>query len=99
MDDHRFQSDQYDLITHQTITLTQSLLGAQIAVPTLGGTMNLKIPPGTRHKTKMRLPGHGLPHMSGSGKGDLFVVILVDIPKTLSDEQHKLVSKLADTGL
>ena len=100
VEDPQFENDKYDLITYQTITLTQSLLGAQISVPTIeGGGLNLKIPPGTRHKTKMRLPGHGLPHMKGSGQGDLFVVVLVDIPKKLSEEQHKLVSKLAATGL
>ncbi len=100
VEDSQFQNDQYDLITYQTVTLTQSLLGAQITVPTLeGGSLSLKIPPGTRHKTKMRLPGHGLPHMKGPGQGDLFVVILVDIPKKLTKEQHKLVSELAATGL
>jgi len=100
VDDPQFQHDQHDLTTYQTVTLTQSLLGAQISVPTLeGGELSLKIPPGTRHKTKMRLSGHGLPHMKGAGKGDLFVIVLVDIPKNLSEEQHKLITELAATGL
>ena len=95
-----FKADDHDLYIYQTIKLSQALLGTQMAVPTLEGKeLSLKIPPGTRHKTKMRLTGHGLPHMKGSGKGDLFVVILVDLPKQLTDEQKKLVQKLADVGL
>ena len=89
-----------DLVVYRDIKLTEAILGSQISVPTLeGGELSLKIPPGTRHRTKMRLSGHGLPHMNSSGKGDLFVVILIDFPKKLTEEQQKLVSQLAATGL
>ena len=100
MDDPVFKRDDYDLIVYRSLKLSQVLLGVQIDVPTIDGReLSLKIPPGTRHKTKLRLGGHGLPHMKGSGRGDLYVVVLVDLPKQLTDEQKKLVSKLADTGL
>jgi curved DNA-binding protein len=100
LDDPLFKTDHYDLIIYRDIKLTQAILGGQISVPTLdGGELSLKIPPGTRHKTKMRLAGHGLPHMNGAGQGDLYVIVLVDIPKHLTKEQKKLVAQLADTGL
>ncbi len=100
LNDPIFQSEEYDLIVYRDIKLTQALLGTQISVPTIDGKeLNLKIPPGTRHKTKMRLSGHGLPHMKGSAKGDLYVVIRIDMPKHLSAEQKKLVTELARTGL
>lgn len=100
VEDPVFKADNHDLYVYQTIKLTQALLGTQLSVPTLEGReLNLKIPPGTRHKTKMRLAGHGLPQMRGSGKGDLFVVILIDSPKQLTAEQKNLVRQLADTGL
>jgi curved DNA-binding protein len=95
-----FKVENYDLNIYRTVKLTEALLGSQIAVPTLeGGELSLKIPPGTRHKTKMRLAGHGLPLMNGAGQGDLYVIVLVDVPKHLTPEQKKLVAKLADTGL
>ena len=95
-----FKVENNDLNIYRTIRLTEALLGSQIAVPTLdGGELSLKIPPGTRHKTKMRLAGHGLPQMNGAGRGDLYVILLVDVPKHLTSEQKKLVVKLADTGL
>jgi curved DNA-binding protein len=100
LEDPVFKLDNNDLSIYRTIKLTEALLGSQIAVPTLdGGELSLKIPPGTRHKTKMRLTGHGLPQINGGGQGDLYVIVLVDVPKHLTAEQKILVSKLADTGL
>ena len=100
LEDPVFKVENNDLTIYRTIKLTEALLGCQIGVPTLeGGELSLKIPPGTRHKTKMRLAGHGLPLMNGAGQGDLYVIVLVDVPKHLSPEQEKLVAKLADTGL
>ena len=100
IEDPVFKTENHDLIIYRNIKLTEALLGAQISVPTLnGGELSLKIPPGTRHKTKMRLSGHGLPHMKGSGQGDLYVIVLVESPKQLTEEQRKLVVQLADTGL
>ncbi|MGD9224170.1 MAG: DnaJ C-terminal domain-containing protein, partial [Desulfobacteraceae bacterium] len=66
VEDPVFKQEELDLMVYREIKLTQALLGDQIAVPTLEGReLNLKIPPGTRHKTKMRLTGHGLPQMNG----------------------------------
>jgi DnaJ-class molecular chaperone len=47
----------------------------------------------------LRLPGRGLPKMKGDAKGDLFVTVSVDVPSTLTEEQEKLVRKLATTGM
>lgn len=95
-----FSVDGHDLYVNRTIKLSQALLGTQLSVPTVdGNTLNLKVPPGTKHKTKMRLGGHGLPHMKSSLKGDLFVVIHVDMPRQLTAEQKKLVDELAQAGL
>ncbi|MFZ1985172.1 MAG: DnaJ C-terminal domain-containing protein [Desulfatitalea sp.] len=100
VDDPIFTAEEQDLYVNREIKLTQSILGTQIAVPTLDGKeMTLKIPPGTRHKTKMRLSGMGLPHMKGSDRGDLYVVVLVTTPQHLTAEQRKLIAQLAETGL
>ena len=100
VNDPVFTSEQFDLYIQREIKLTQAILGDQISVPTLeGNDISLKIPPGTKHKTKMRLTGLGLPHMQGKSKGDLYVTILIQMPKTLTAEQKKLVDQLAATGL
>ncbi len=95
-----FSAKEYDLTLTQDIRLSEAILGTKLPVPTLSGReLSLTIPPGTTHKTRMRLPGHGLPHMKGSGSGDLFVTIHVKTPKNLTEEQKKLVRMLADTGM
>ncbi len=95
-----FNAEEYDVYVQREIKLTQAILGTQLAIPTLEGKeMNIKIPPGTRHKTKMRLSGLGLPHMKGGGRGDLYVVVHVNIPSSLTAEQQKLIAQLAEAGL
>ncbi len=90
----------HDLYINRDIKLSEAILGSNISVPTLDGKkLNLKLPPGTKHKTKMRLPGHGLPHMDGKGQGNLYVRIQVPMPKELSKKQKDLIEQLADTGL
>jgi curved DNA-binding protein len=95
-----FSADEYDLNVTRTIKLTDALLGTSISIPTVAGKeLSLKIPPGTKHKTKMRLSGHGLPKMKDPSKGDLYVTIHVEMSKSLTDEQKQLVADLARTGL
>ncbi len=100
IDDPVYRLEGYDLYMTRDIRLTDSLLGTQISVPTLEGKqLSLKIPPGTRHKNKMRLAGHGIPHMKGGGFGDLYVEIHVAVPDKLNKKQKQLIQELAETGL
>jgi curved DNA-binding protein len=100
MTDPVFTAQDYDLVIQREIRLSEALLGTRIKVPTLEGKeLSLTIPPGTNHKTKMRLGSLGLPHMKGNGKGDLYVIIKVNIPKKLTKAQKKIVSQLAEAGL
>jgi curved DNA-binding protein len=100
LDDPVFSVEDQDLVTYKEIKLTDAMLGATIAVPTLDEKQyNLKIPPGIKNGTRMRLAGHGLPSMKGTRRGDLYVSIHIQIPKHLTAEQKALVEKLAETGL
>ena len=90
----------HDLYTKREIKLSEAILGTSISVPTITlKELSLKIPPGTKHKTKMRLAGHGLPHMNAKDQGDLYVYIHVNMPKQLSENQKKLIKQLANTGM
>lgn len=98
--DSRFSAEGHDVLAYREIKLSEAVLGTTLSVPTLEGkSMNVKIPPGTRHGTRLRLAGHGLPHMGRKERGDLFVVIQVTLPKDLTREQRQLFEKLAATGL
>jgi curved DNA-binding protein len=92
--------EENDLYLTREIKLSEAILGANISIPTVDGKeLSLKIPPGTKHKTKMRLADHGLPHMQAKGKGDLYVYIHVKMPKHLTEEQEKLIKELGTAGL
>ncbi|MBW2679425.1 MAG: DnaJ domain-containing protein [Deltaproteobacteria bacterium] len=98
--DKVYDSKGYDLYMYKEIKLSEALLGSSISVPTLGKKeLSLKIPPGTKHKTKMRLAGHGLPHMNGKDTGDLYVYIQLNMPVKLTKKQKKLIEQLAEVGL
>lgn len=100
MEDAVFRAEEYDLHINKEVKLTEALLGGTVTVPTIDHReLTLTIPPGTKHKTKMRLSGNGLPHMQGGGKGDLFVHIQVHMPKKVTASQKKLIQQLAETGL
>lgn len=100
LNDPLYRAEKYDLHMNQELKLSEAVLGTRISVPTLDDKqLSLKIPPGTKPGTKMRMSGHGLPHMKGNKKGDLYVKIQVKLPRQLTDEQKKLIEKLAETGL
>jgi curved DNA-binding protein len=99
-DDPVFTVKGYDLYTNAEIKMSEAILGTSISVPNIDyKKLSVKIPPGTKHKTMMRLSGNGLPHMKGKGKGDLYVIVKVNMPKKLTIKQKKLIEELADTGL
>jgi curved DNA-binding protein len=99
-DDPVFSVEDQDLVTYREIKLSDALLGTTISVPTLEEKQyHLKIPPGIKNGTRMRLAGQGLPSMKGSKRGDLYVCLHIQIPKHLTSEQKALVEKLAETGL
>jgi len=100
LNDQVFSSEKYDLYINRELKLTEALLGTTVSVPTIDDKqLSLKIPPGTKPGTKMRLSGHGLPDMKDNKKGDLYVRIQLKIPQNLNEEQKKIVDKLVAVGL
>ncbi|KPJ76320.1 MAG: integrase [Deltaproteobacteria bacterium SG8_13] len=100
LDDPLFAMEDNDLVISKEIRLSEALLGTSVSVPTPEGKeLNLKVPAGTRHGTKMRLSGCGIPAMKGSKRGDLYVRIHITIPKKLTADQKKIIEKLAAAGL
>lgn len=95
-----FSMEGNDLVMEKQIRLSEALLGTSLSVPTPEGReLSLKVPAGTRHGTKMRLTGYGIPAMKGSKRGNLYVRIHITIPKKLTADQKKIIEKLAAAGL
>jgi molecular chaperone DnaJ len=90
-----FERQGANLYAAVPVTFAQAALGAEIKVKTLDGEEDLKVPAGTQTGTVFRLKNHGMPNLSGRGKGDLFVAVTLVTPKTLTKEQRKLLEQLA----
>lgn len=73
------------------ITPAEAVLGRTVQTPTLGGAVDLKIPPGSSSGKQLRLKGRGLP---GTPPGDQYVELQVVIPKEISDEERELYQQL-----
>ncbi len=83
--------DGNDLVAAVPISLTQAALGATIDVPTLDGTRQLKIPPGTQNASLFRIKGQGLKDLRRNRKGDELIRVVIEVPKKLNKEQEKLL--------
>ena len=83
-----------DLVHETKITPSQAVLGTELKVPTLEGSVRLKIPPGTQGGQQFRLREHGLPGISGK-RGDLYVGVQINIPKKLSEREREIWNQLA----
>lgn len=96
-DDARFVRDGADLIHELPITFSQAALGAEVEVPTVtGATARVRIAPGTQSGRLLRLRGRGLPHLQSTTRGDLIVRVAVWTPTRLTNEQEKLLRRLAE---
>lgn len=87
--DDRFERDGDTIHSRATITAAQAALGDRIDVPTVDGTVELKIPEGTQPGDQLRLKGKGVPHQRGFGRGDHIVYIVVHIPKKMSRKERE----------
>ncbi|QDS98920.1 molecular chaperone DnaJ [Adhaeretor mobilis] len=91
-----FDREGQHLICRVPITYPQAVLGCQLEVPTLDGRDEVTIPPGTQHADVFTLRGEGMRDPRVSGRGDLHVQVLIDVPTKVSDEQEIMLRELAE---
>ena len=84
-----------DLYHELDLAPWEAVLGRQVAVPTLSGTIKLRIPPGTKSGKQLRVRGQGLPKSPAGERGDLYVVVQLQIPEAVTEEERELWEKLA----
>jgi DnaJ-class molecular chaperone len=95
----RFERKGRDLHTRVPVPLTTAVLGGEAAVPTLDGkTRRLKIPPTTQNGQVFRLKGLGMPTAGKPAEtGDLYAMVDVQLPRSLTPDQRKHFEALKDT--
>src|SRR6266566_1310285 len=93
--DRFFRREGLDLIGVVPINLAQALLGSRIKVKTLDDKhVVLRIPQGTQHGQKFRIPGHGIE--KNGRRGDMYVEAHVTLPEKLSAEEQEAVKSFAE---
>lgn len=84
-----------DIVIDVPISIQEAVLGGTVDVPTLHGTMTMKVPPGVASGTRLRLKGKGVPAGDGRPLGDQYAVIQIVPPKNLTNEQKQAFERLA----
>jgi molecular chaperone DnaJ len=86
-----FERDGSHLSCEVPISFVTAALGGTVEVPTLGGTVELKVPAETQSGRVFRLREKGVKPVRGGPTGDLFCRIVVETPVNLTDEQKELL--------
>lgn len=97
VEDHeRFRRDGNNVLCEVSIGFAQAALGTEVDVPTLDGSVNMKIKPGTQPGAIFRLRGKGVPDLHGYGRGDQLTRINIATPRSLSARQKELLEEFAE---
>jgi curved DNA-binding protein len=91
-----FSTREADVLHELDIAPWEAVLGAEVVVPTLDGSIKLRMPPGAENGQKLRVRGRGLPKGKTGERGDFFVVLNVKLPTGLSEAERGLWEKLRD---
>ena len=98
VNDHKdFVRDGYDIHYEKHISIVEACLGVKVRIPTLDGDVEYSVPAGTQPNEVFRLKGKGIQRLNSVAKGDLYVHIVVDIPKSLTEEQKHLLKEFDKT--
>ena len=85
-----------DLYTKVAVALTTAVLGGEAQVPTITGSVRLKIPELTQNGQVFRLKGHGMPAIGKpEDRGDLYASVEIQLPRSLSNDQRQHYEALA----
>ncbi len=96
VEEHQFfKREGNNLFCDVPLSFPQAVLGAEIEVPTIDGNHKLKIPSGTPSGRIFHIKGKGVQKLGGSGRGDQFVRIFIDVPKSLTQRQRELLEEFA----
>ena len=92
------RKDGNSLVTDQKIKLTQAILGGEITIKSLDGDLIVYIPEGSNNGDVLRVKGKGVP--VGEGKrGDLFIKLIIEMPKKISKDAKKVIEELKKEGI
>ena len=92
-----FRREGSDLIYELPISFIQASLGDVVQIPTMNGSEELRIPPGTQPGSFFHIKGKGVPLLNGNRRGDLIVPVKLMVPTSVDPQQRRLLEELAKT--
>ncbi len=92
-----FRREGTSVLCEAPITFAQAVLGAELEIPTIDGKVKYELPEGTQTGTTFRLKGKGIPSINGRGRGDQYVTVYIETPRSLNREQKDALKKFAET--
>jgi molecular chaperone DnaJ len=92
-----FERDGEHLSCEVPVSFATAALGGTVAVPTLNGDVQLKIPAETQSGRVFRLRDKGVKPVRGGARGDLFCRVVIETPVHLSAEQRELIRQLEES--
>lgn len=93
-----FKREDEHVILEMPITFTQAALGTNLEVPTLHGAVEMAVQSGTQTGETLKLRGKGIKRLNGSGYGDQYVRLHIEVPKNLSNRQKELLKEFEKEG-
>ena len=93
-----FTTRESDVYHDLEVTPWEAVLGAEIIVPTLEGSIKLRVPAGTGSGQSLRVRGRGLPKGKSGERGDFLVTIQIAVPATVSDAERAAWEQLRTTS-
>jgi molecular chaperone DnaJ len=91
-----FERHGSDLVSVLPVPFTQAALGAEIEIETLDGPERIRLEAGTAAGTVIRIRGKGMPHLNRRGRGDLYVNVQLEVPRSISKEERQLLDRMAE---
>lgn len=94
-EDPRFERDGVDLVTLSKVNYLTMLLGGEIEIQGVLGKKKIQVTKGSQPGERVRLVGEGVPALRGNRRGDLYCELVVEIPKSLSKDEERLLQEIA----
>ena len=94
--DDLFERDGNNIVLEFPIHVSQAVLGDEVIVPTLTGSVKMKVPAGTQSGRLFRLKGQGIQGLNTYSRGDLIVRVNVITPTRISREETDLYQRLRE---
>lgn len=94
-----FERDGADIYVRVPVAYSMAALGGEIEVPTIDEPIKIRVRPGTKSGTMVRLKEKGAPRLRGRGRGDQYVRLSIEVPERLSREQRRIINEMKKEGL